>query len=148
VPLEDLLDEIHEQTRGLILKKDIKLTWQEIDLAREVIPVDREKLYRAIMNVIGNAVEFTPPHGTIVVTVTKKDSELILTIRDGGKGFGAMALRHGKEQFFMSDSSRTDHKHHGMGLYIADNIVKQHGGQLVIGNTAQGGLVTITLQER
>jgi signal transduction histidine kinase len=33
-----------------------------------------------------------------------------------------------------------------MGLYIADNIVKQHGGQLVVGNTAQGGLVTITLK--
>lgn len=146
MPVKDLLDGIHEQTKGMIVKKNIKLTWQEIDLAKEVIQVDREKLYRAIMNVMGNAVEFTPPQGTIAVTVKKKDRELILTILDGGKGFGGQALLHGKEQFFMSDNSRTDHKHHGMGLYIADNIMKQHGGQLVIGNTAQGGLVTISIQ--
>ena len=146
VAVKDLLDEIHEQTKGLIIKKNIKLNWQEIDIAKEVIQADLEKLYRAIMNVMGNAVEFTPSQETIAVTVKKKDGELILTICDGGKGFGAQALRHGKEQFFMGDTSRTDHKHHGMGLYIADNIVKQHGGQLVVGNTAQGGLVTITLK--
>lgn len=146
VAVKDLLDSIHEQTRGMIIKKNIKLAWQEMDLASVTIQADREKLHRAIMNVMGNAVEFTPPQGTIAVTAQKRDGKLILTIRDGGKGFGDQALRHGKEQFFMSDSSRTDHKHHGMGLYIADNIVKQHGGQLVIGNTAQGGLVTITLK--
>ncbi len=146
VAVKDLLDGIHEQARGMIVKKSIKLTWQEMDLASVTIQADREKLHRAVMNVMGNAVEFTPPKGTIAVTAQKRDSALILTIRDGGKGFGEQALRHGKEQFFMSNSSRTDHKHHGMGLYIADNIVKQHGGQLVIGNTAQGGLVTITLQ--
>lgn len=146
IAVKDLLDSIHEQTRGMIVKKNIKITWQEMDLASVTIQADREKLYRAIMNVMGNAVEFTPSQGTIAVTAQKRDSKLILIILDSGKGFGDQALRHGKEQFFMSDRSRTDHKHHGMGLYIADNIVKQHGGQLVIGNTAQGGLVTITLQ--
>lgn len=71
VAVKNLLDGIHEQTSGMIIKKNIKLTWQEMDLASVTIQADREKLHRAIMNVMGNAVEFMPPQGTIAVAAQK-----------------------------------------------------------------------------
>ncbi|HEY5556035.1 HAMP domain-containing sensor histidine kinase [Acetobacterium sp.] len=145
VRVKDLIDAIHEQTKGLMVQKNIGLVWQEEDLTNAFIQADGEKLHRGIMNVIGNGVEFTPNQGTLTVMVSKKLKALVLTILDSGDGFSAQALDHGKEQFFKSDTSRTNHKHHGMGLYIADSIIKQHGGQCVLGNGEHGGSVSVTL---
>jgi len=143
--VKDLIDSIHEQSKGLMVQKNIGLVWQEEDLTNAFIQADGDKLHRGVMNVIGNGVEFTPNQGTLTVTVSKNPKALILTILDTGCGFSAQALHYGKEQFFKSDTSRTNHKHHGMGLYIADSIIKQHGGQCVLGNAEHGGSVSITL---
>jgi len=143
--VKDLIDSIHEQSKGLMVQKNIGLVWQEEDLTNAFIQADGDKLHRGVMNVIGNGVEFTPNQGTLTVTVSKNPKALVLTILDSGEGFSTQALHHGKEQFFKSDISRTNHKHHGMGLYIADNIIRQHGGQCLLANTEQGGSVSITL---
>ncbi|KNZ40339.1 sensor histidine kinase [Acetobacterium bakii] len=145
VSVPELMDSIHEQTRGLMIKKNIELVWQEENLAKAFIQADGEKLHRAVMNVIGNGVEFTPNHGTLAVTVLKTKNTLVITVMDSGKGFSIQALHFGKEQFFKSDTCRTNHKHHGMGLYIANTIIEQHGGRCQLGNTEQGGSVGIFL---
>ncbi|MGV8906084.1 MAG: sensor histidine kinase [Acetobacterium sp.] len=145
VAVKSLAAAVHEQAKGLIAQKKIKMVWQESDLSNEYLRAIPEDLQRAVMNMIGNAVEFTPYQGSISISVLQKQNTIVLSVFDGGKGFSGQAILHGKEQFFMADTSRTNHKHHGMGLYIADNIIKQHGGQFELKNTKQGGLVIITL---
>lgn len=61
---------------------------------------------RAIMNVISNALDHSPPQGTIYVTVQKTDCFLHISITDEGGGFTPEALHHAQEQFFMGDKSR------------------------------------------
>ncbi len=68
---------------------------------------DKLLLERAIMNVISNALDHSPPQGTIYVTVQKTDCFLHISITDEGGGFTPEALHHAQEQFFMGDKSRT-----------------------------------------
>lgn len=51
-----------------------------------------------------------------------------------GQGFSNEALKYAKMQFYMDDSSRSTKTHYGIGLYFADNVVKQHRGSLVLIN--------------
>ena len=49
-------------------------------------------------------------------------------------GFSKEALEHAKERFYMADQSRSSKLHYGMGLYITNSIVTQHGGKVELKN--------------
>lgn len=103
------------------------------------LKADKLLLERAIMNVISNALDYSPPQGTIYVTTQKVDHFLHISITDEGTGFTSEAIHHAQEQFFVGDKSRTSNMHFGMGLYITNSIIKQHGGQLVLSNSKKTG---------
>lgn len=70
-----------------------------------------------------------------------------LLIKDSGKGFSDKALLNGKEAFFMDDLSRNSKKHYGLGLSIADAIIRGHGGTMILDNCpiTGGGMVTLCI---
>lgn len=92
-----------------------------------------------VLSCILYLIGYSPPQGTIYVTVQKTDCFLHISITDEGGGFTPEALHHAQEQFFMGDKSRTSNMHFGMGLYITSSIIKQHGGQLVLSNSKKTG---------
>lgn len=96
---------------------------------------DKWLLERAIMNVINNALDYSPTGGTIYVIVQKIEHFLQISITDEGIGFSSEALSHAREQFFMGDHSRNSNIHFGLGLYITDSIIRQHNGQLILKNS-------------
>ena len=140
------LQEIRDQAKGLCTAKHIELIWN-CQSRLSSIYIDRDLMSRAVLNVISNAVEHSPEKGKVTVSVTEDGETLTLVISDNGRGFSAEALRHGTEQFFMDDDSRNSRKHFGLGLYIADSVVQQHGGRLFLENDAQtgGGKVIIKI---
>ena len=104
-----------------------------------------ELLVRALLNLVDNAVEYTPRGGTVSFRAAEDGSSLIFTVSDTGPGFSGQALKRGKEQFYMEDESRTTAKaHYGMGLYIVDTIVRRHDGELLLENdpVTHGACVT------
>lgn len=134
----DFMGQIEAQASSLCLIKGICLQLETgVDLG--TLKADKLLLERAIMNVISNALDYSPPQGTIYVTVQKTDCFLHISITDEGGGFTPEALHHAQEQFFMGDKSRTSNMHFGMGLYITSSIIKQHGGQLVLSNSKKTG---------
>lgn len=56
-----------------------------------------------------------------------------------GNGFSPVALKRATEQFYMDDQSRNAKSHYGIGLYVANSIITQHGGQLLLSNSEKGG---------
>ena len=73
---------------------------------------------RAIMNVVSNALEYSPINGTVYIKIQYAEKRLRICVVDEGKGFSNEALHHAQEQFFMDNSSRNSKMHFGMGLYI------------------------------
>lgn len=143
--ISSFLHEISTQANGLCAVKGIGLELKEEHIT-EQINIDPEYLLRAVVNVLSNAVEYTPIGGKVKV-ITYNDAEfLCISICDTGAGFSPDALKHATEQFYMKDGSRTSKTHYGMGLYIANSILIQHGGELILDNLQETGGAKVTIK--
>lgn len=137
------LDELYSQFHALVSIKHLKTEFEEKNLP-EIINLDSSLMQRAIMNIVSNAVDYSPDGGLIQFFVSAEKHRFRFTVEDSGKGFSAEDLKNAAIQFYQGDSSRSSKSHYGMGLFIADSIVRQHGGSLSIANSAKGGgMVTI-----
>ncbi|SEU09537.1 HAMP domain-containing protein [Paenibacillus sp. NFR01] len=137
--LRDFVAELENQLRALSTGKSIAAQVHTQEPLPESIAIDKELLQRGIVNVIANAVEHTPPHGSVTLEVRSDETDVCFTVTDTGPGFSAADLREAATQFYMGDRSRTSGRHHGMGLYIAESAAQQHGGTLTLENAPSGG---------
>src|SRR5699024_2037669 len=144
VKVSSLLQEIHTQAKGLCVVKNVHLEWNQ-NFNQEYIFVDREQLIRAFVNILSNAVEYTPAKGTVFFDVNEKDNAILFSITDTGSGFSSEALKRATEQFYMDDQSRNSKSHYGIGLYVVNSIVNQHGGQLILSNSEKTGGAQVTI---
>ncbi|MFJ3387348.1 sensor histidine kinase [Lysinibacillus sp. NPDC086135] len=146
VKTDAFMTEVEQQMRALSLEKRL-----QVDIQKEILParifIDEEQFYRAILNVIANAVEHTPEYGKVTLTVQVATDVIRFIVTDNGCGFSPRDLNEATKQFYRGDPSRNAGDHHGMGLYIAQSIVQRHAGTLLIDNDllAGGGRVTITI---
>jgi signal transduction histidine kinase len=100
--------------------------------------VDPRRIRQVLGNLLDNALRYSPPGGTITVSVTPAGSELLISVRDEGPGVGSHDLPHVFERFYQGDKSRTGNGT-GLGLAIARELVQTHGGRIWVEN--QGGAV-------
>ncbi len=145
VKLSSLLHEIHTQAKGLCAVKNIHLEWCE-NFNREYILADSEQLIRAFANVLSNATEHTPAGKTVFFDMYEKDSFILCSITDTGNGFSPEALKRATEQFYMDEQSRHSKSHYGIGLYVANSIITQHGGQLILSNSEKTGGAQVVIK--
>ena len=137
-----------EQLRGQIdaLCQTKKIGLQmELEHLPDVLSVDKLLLERAIMNVINNALDYSPQDSSIHISIIGSKQHLKITVTDAGPGFSQEDLLYAKEQFYMADHSRSSNLHFGMGLFITKSIVQQHGGQLDLSNSEKTGGAQVTI---
>jgi two-component system sensor histidine kinase CpxA len=102
---------------------------------------DRELLYRAIENVLRNAVRFSPVGGQVSVDATVAGTAIQITINDQGPGVPAESLQRIFEPFYrVSDARDRDSGGNGVGLAITARVVKLHDGTVTAANRPAGGL--------
>ena len=101
----------------------------------------REELIRAMGNILSNGVDYCPEGGMLQIHAEQLTTGkfLCIAVTDSGSGFSEEALRHGTEQFYQADKSRTGKKHYGMGLYIARSVLEENDGMLELRNSREGG---------
>jgi signal transduction histidine kinase len=93
--------------------------------------LDPGRLEQVLINLIGNAIKFTPAGGTITVRVSSLPQELRVEVRDSGIGIPADQLSRVFERFFQVDSTTTRERNGvGLGLAISKAIVEAHGGRI------------------
>jgi len=132
VELDTLMLEVLNQMR-VLAKERLKMTLGEID--QVLVCGDKDRLKQVLVNLVGNAIQYTPAGGEIVVGVGKVENRARLTVSDNGPGIPAEDLPHLFERFYRSEKSRTrskDGKGYGLGLSIAYWIVRNHGGQIEV----------------
>ncbi len=139
VELDTLLLEVLQQSQVLARGK-LTLRLGEID--QVLICGDRDRLKQVLINLISNAIKYTPPGGEIVAGAGKENGQARLTVQDNGPGIPAEALPHIFERFYRTEKSRTrssDGKGFGLGLSIAYWIVKHHNGDITVDSTEGQG---------
>ena len=125
-------------------------TVKRIDFVSGPVPdseveVYRASLDRAVVNLLDNAVRYTPAGGQISLSVTAEKDAVAIAVEDTGPGFSAEALAKGGQAFFTSDASRPQEGHLGLGLFFVRQTARKHGGTLELANTGRGARVVLTL---
>ncbi len=121
-----IVDEVKRGLAPLARERGIRLDVR----AREALaPVDREKLRRAVENLVSNAIKFTDDGGEVAVEVVPGEDVVEIAVRDSGRGIPAEELPRLFERFYRG-SARTPGT--GLGLSIARNLVRLHGGEISV----------------
>ncbi|GAB4402990.1 MAG: phosphate regulon sensor histidine kinase PhoR [Anaerolineales bacterium] len=93
------------------------------------VKADVEAMHQVLMNLLHNAIKFTPPGGEIVVEAQARGREVVVSVRDTGVGIAPDDLPRIFERFYKADRSRSGGGT-GLGLAIAKHIVQAHGGRI------------------
>ena len=143
--LSELLRTVVDYITAAAQQKGIAI---ELDIPAGVeINADEDRLIQVAINLLDNAVKFTPEKGHISITLRRQPSAAQFTIADSGSGISAADLPHIFEPFYRADRSRTRSAGGlGLGLAIAHEIVQLHGGSIaVVSEPGQGTQLTVTL---
>ncbi|MDR5001597.1 sensor histidine kinase [Brevibacillus parabrevis] len=151
-PSEYRLD---EQLRQVVLL--LERQWQqkklelELELPDTLVTADKQLFNQVWINLLSNSIKFTPPHGTIFVSI-RQSPDIAVIIRDTGIGISEEERQHIFERFYKGDKSRNrEATGSGLGLAIVQKIVQVAKGSIEIDSqTGVGTTIKVTLpaQER
>ncbi len=117
----------------------------ECDPSGYMMDFDSAKVGKILNNLLSNAFKYTPDGGSVSVKATLKDRDLIIRIADSGQGISPEAKKHIFERFYQGEQG--NHKTgSGIGLHIANEYARMHGGDISVSdNQPKGSVFTLTL---
>jgi signal transduction histidine kinase len=148
IELEPLVREVYET--AVILGEDAGLRLSLPTLENAVVMGDRTRLRQLLLNLVTNAIKYTPSGGRVELTVVRRpDDEIAITVRDTGIGISASDLPHVFDRFWRADRVRSrasERGGFGLGLSISQWIVQAHGGTITVqSRLGRGSLFTVVL---
>jgi two-component system osmolarity sensor histidine kinase EnvZ len=136
--LRELLEEIHDETQVYGTPIELKMRKRREDL---IVPLKRQAFKRAITNLVSNAVRYGDQ---IVIRAAAEGSWVRIEVDDNGPGIPASERANVFKPFYRIDRARNqDESNSGLGLAIARDIAKSHGGEITLGESSMGGLRAI-----
>lgn len=121
--------------KGLLDSKNIKLKLGHIPIVNVVI--DKQKISRVIQNLISNAVKYSGKNSVIKVRFHVFGKRIFVTVIDNGIGISEENIPYVFDKFYMEDKSRKSGT--GLGLYVAKEILEDHGGTISVKSVAGKG---------
>jgi heavy metal sensor kinase len=146
--LDELAADVLRHARSLALVKNITLT--PLTEAELLFHGDEALLRRLLLNLLDNAIKYTPAGGTVTLECKKSSGQYIVSVTDTGPGIPPELQPHIFERFFRADKVRsrpeTDGGGAGLGLSIARWIAEAHHGRLELARSnASGSTFSVTL---
>jgi signal transduction histidine kinase len=116
------------------------------------LAVDRHRIREMLLNMVTNAIKYTPPGGTIALSLEEDDDWVTFAVRDTGIGIAAGDLPHIFERFWRADPARSRtgaRPGTGLGLAITQWIAEAHGGSITVqSRPGRGSIFTVRLPRR
>jgi two-component system CheB/CheR fusion protein len=137
--ISEVVNEIQLGTKKHVIVSDLN--------ARKKIEADREKVGQVITNLLSNAIKYSPVSDKVIVTSTSTNENVTVCVQDFGIGISPDVQKKIFERFFrLSDDKLSQFPGLGLGLYIASEIVKGHGGTIVVkSNKGDGSIFCFTI---
>jgi signal transduction histidine kinase len=137
--LSELIGEALKNVAPQVEKKSLTVEVQ-MDPGLPPVQGDREQLLRMLINLLENAVVYTPPTKRICVMLRRVSDELRLTIADSGIGIEPKELPYIFEPFYRAENARAvESRGTGLGLAIVKNIAERHGAHIDVKSVAGHG---------
>ena len=116
----------------VLAEKKVNLKLVTFDQA--TVNGDRDRIKQVFINLISNAISYTPKNGRVEVKLEKTDDLAIVSVSDNGPGISEEDLKHIFERFYRGDKSRkhTESSGFGLGLSIAKWITEKLDGQIEV----------------
>ena len=137
--LDTLLMNSYEAFQPLAQEKSISLSIELPEGALPACPADPERISQVISILIHNAISYTPEHGKITLSVSKHKERFHISVTDNGIGISDEDKKKIFDRFYRVEKSRSTKDHFGLGLSIAYEIVKAHGGNIQVSDVLGGG---------
>lgn len=146
VELAAVVEEGVEALRREAEAKGVRLE-VAVDRAAGRVSGDPVRLQQVVVNLVSNAVKFTPPGGKVYVRLDRRGGAGCLTVRDSGIGIDPRFLPHIFDRFRQADStSMRGHEGLGLGLAIVRHLVELHGGTVAAESAGHGQGATFTVE--
>jgi signal transduction histidine kinase len=146
--LRDLVAEASETASMLAEPTELSVT-TTIPESAVMLPVDRTRIRQLVLNLVTNAVKYTPAGGEVSLGLSDQGQTVTLTVGDTGIGIAAGDLPHIFDRFWRADPSRSrvgESPGTGLGLAITKWIAEAHGGSIAVqSRPGRGTLFTVTL---
>ncbi len=128
--IERCINDVHPEAAS----KKININFRRPQaVATDQASLDIEKFHLAILNVLSNAIKFTPENGAIEINLTENNKKFILTITDSGVGIPRAELDRLFTRFHRGTSYlNMDYKGIGLGLYLTKYLIEANGGSIYI----------------
>lgn len=137
--LDTLLMNSYEAFVPLAQEKSISLL---VELPEGALPqcnADPERISQVISILLHNAISYTPEHGKITLSLAMRRDKFYIAVTDNGIGISDEDKKKIFDRFYRAEKSRSTKDHFGLGLSIAYEIVKAHGGSIGVSDAVGGG---------
>jgi signal transduction histidine kinase len=130
----DLTSIIKRATQSVVMQAEAKTITLAVDMPAEsiVATVDADRMQQVLINLLGNAVKFTPDGGAITLRARVENGDVVIDVADTGLGIPADDIPRLFEKFFRVHRPGLDIRGTGLGLAIAKHSVELHGGTLTV----------------
>jgi PAS domain S-box-containing protein len=146
IKTREFFEDIVQSIKPQAISKNINLESIVPDKVSALV-VEKDLLRVSILNILGNAIKYTPAGGSITFKSEEDDSHVTVDISDTGYGISEEELPHIFDKFFRSSEEKIKkHTGNGLGLALSREIIRLHGGKIdVISNLGQGTHFTLKL---
>lgn len=136
----NLADIVKDVTKDLSVNaesKNLKLSYTTKEKESFMVNADQSKIRQVILNFIDNAIKYTK-EGHIDTKIERKDSKVIFSVTDTGMGLTQETIATLFQKFNRGEGSKMNTTGSGLGLYLAKEIVKAHGGRVWVESEGLG----------
>ncbi len=139
VEVDTLILEVYDRFLPLVEAHHQKLDIELSDVAIEPVLLDRQRICQVLSILIDNAMSYTPAGTQITLTLNLSKDNIEIEVLDNGPGIPDEAKAKVFKRFYKLDTSRNGDTHYGLGLSIAYEILRLHGGKLTLSDSPSGG---------
>jgi signal transduction histidine kinase len=145
--LNDLVADVEEELMPIAIDAQVLLSSHIPDQSYFYIQGNESQIYRMLLNLVSNAIKYTPASGEVKINLTTNDHQGVITIKDTGIGIPNSDLPHIFERFYRVNADRSRNTGgSGLGLAITLAIVQTHKGKLEVqSHVNKGSTFTVIL---